>query len=123
MYVYPMTREGYLHYSHERVEEEEQRSVKALPEVINASDIRVPERLQHLHHHLLESGAIVPLEDVELSHLSIFSREVLRMIQDCNDLWKEHVPVAAAAVIAERNIFRRAYKPCDHKVSDDSSEV
>jgi len=113
MYVYPMTREGYLHYHNKVSSSHESVSAEELPEVISAKDVRLPSRLDNLHKHLLESNAIVPLENVELSHLSIFSREVLKMIQNCDDLWKEHVPAAAAAIIAERSIFRRGKGKCN----------
>ncbi|MCB0354945.1 MAG: hypothetical protein KDD64_15535, partial [Bdellovibrionales bacterium] len=102
---YPMTRDGYIHYRQQAKTESETIIIEDLPEIISARDIKLPSNIRSLHAHLLQSGAIVPLDNVDSSYMSTFSREVLQMIQDGNDEWREHVPPAAAALIAERKIF------------------
>jgi hypothetical protein len=105
MYIYPMSREGYLHYIQCANLKKETLILEDLPEVISASEIKLPSQVKELHRHLINSRAVIPLENDNASHLDIFSREVLQMIQSGNPEWKKYVPEAAARLIEERSIF------------------
>jgi len=105
MYIYPMSRDGYMHYINCSDLNKETLIIEDLPEIISAADIELPTGVKELHRHLVNSNAIVPLATEDSSHLDIFSREVLQMIQIGDPKWKNHVPKAAAQLIQERAIF------------------
>jgi len=105
MYIYPMSREGYLHYIKCANLKKETLIIEDLPEIISASEIKLPSQVRELHRHLINSKSVIPLENDNASHLDIFSREVLQMIQSGDPAWRKHVPEAAARLIEKRSIF------------------
>lgn len=73
--------------------------------ILDARRIPLPERLRHLHAHLLENGLIESLSDYDPAVLGIFARDALRAIQAAAPGWESMVPEAAARIIRKRRLF------------------
>jgi hypothetical protein len=123
MYVYPMTREGFIRYSQLAELFSETLVLEDLPEIISASEIQLPSSVRNLHQHLLKSGAVVPLENINEANLAIFSRDVLEMIQTGDADWKKHVPAGAALLIEQRGIFNLCQSQGKNKNCPTSTEI
>lgn len=73
--------------------------------VITAENLRVSPTLRHLYKYLLENHYIQGLLDVDEDNLSIFSRNVLRMLQQGQEGWENMVPEKVAQMIKERRLL------------------
>ena len=71
-------------------------------EIVTAETFRAPEDSQHLYRHFVSSGRIlgIPCDDELI--LSYTGRDVCRMINSKNDLWRQLVP-ELAWTMAERH--------------------
>lgn len=65
----------------------------------------VSDELRQLHQYLVERGCIEQLTNHDPQHLNTFSRQVLRMIQQGDASWSDHVPEEVAEVIREHGYF------------------
>lgn len=74
-------------------------------ELTTVSNLSIPDNLRSLFDYLRSRGCIEQLENHDPRHLQTFSREVLRMIEDDDDTWTEHVPQEVAEVIRQRGFF------------------
>ncbi|MCA9011553.1 MAG: hypothetical protein KDB01_17495 [Planctomycetaceae bacterium] len=74
-------------------------------ELTTCDSLTIKPELQHLYHYLLDRGGINNLDNFSRDCLSIFSRDVLRKIGDCDPSWEEMVPNAVAEVIKLRKYF------------------
>ncbi len=86
MYVYPLLQEG-------------------SEELITAQNLPVPEGIKFLYKHLLDTQAIVDVENFKHEVLHIFSKTVLQMLQADEGGWEEMVPGRAARLIKEKFLF------------------
>ncbi|MBN8247389.1 MAG: TonB-dependent receptor, partial [Verrucomicrobia bacterium] len=73
--------------------------------IITAVNLRVAPHIQHLYDFLLENQHIEPIRDVNQAELGIFSREVLREIQENRPGWEAKVPPQVADMIKERRLL------------------
>jgi len=105
LFVYPMTRDGYLRYCRKENEELSSKDASEVPEVIGAGDILMDHELEHLYRHLLQAGWIEQIEKVDLEHLSIFSEDVLAQIRAGDPSWEKSVPAPTAAIIKRTGLF------------------
>ncbi len=83
----------------------------ATGKLISANTLQVAPNLRHLHAHLTENGLIIPIKDADEKNLSIFPKEVLRMIQSGNPAWEAMVPPAGVRLIKERGVFGYRARP------------
>lgn len=74
-------------------------------ELTTCENLAIKPELQHLYTYLLDRGGINSLDNFSRDCLSIFSRDVLRKIGDCDPSWEELVPKAVAEVIKKRKYF------------------
>jgi len=74
-------------------------------ETVTAQNIQVAPHLRNLYAHLYENCYIECLTGYNPAILHIFSREVLRRIQDQDPTWESLVPDSVAAVIKARQLF------------------
>ncbi|KXU37957.1 nicotinate-nucleotide adenylyltransferase [Cephaloticoccus capnophilus] len=74
-------------------------------ETVTAQNIQVAPHLRNLYAHLYENCYIECLTGYNPDILHIFSREVLRRIQDQDPTWENLVPDSVAAVIKARQLF------------------
>jgi len=74
-------------------------------EVINAQTLPIPEGVKFLYKHLLDNQQIVDVMGFNHKLLHIFSKEVLRMLQNGEDGWEGMVPSQVANLIKEKYLF------------------
>ncbi|EMI54416.1 hypothetical protein [Rhodopirellula sallentina] len=79
-------------------------------ELTKVDNLEIASELRTLYRYLVDKGCIEQLEAYDPEHLSTFSREVLRQIEQGDPAWREHVPVVVADLIQQRGYFgcRRA---------------
>ncbi len=87
--------------------------------IITAGNLRVSSRLQHLYDYLLENQHIQPLRDYHPEHMSTFSRDVYRRMQEGDPSWVHDVPPGVAFLICQRHLlgfdpakFEEGATPC-----------
>jgi len=128
LYVYPMLREPYERYlatgqTSKPLALHEESSTDARPTgvrkngsdsippsetatvTVTAQNIQVAPHLRNLYAHLYENRYIECLSGYNPDILHIFSREVLRRIQEKDPSWETLVPDSVAAVIKARQLF------------------
>ncbi|OUR97258.1 hypothetical protein A9Q84_13105 [Halobacteriovorax marinus] len=72
---------------------------------INIAKMRVDERLTFLLMYLMENGHLIDIVDYNESYSTIWSRTVIRMIQDGVDGWEEMVPKLVAKTVKKKCLF------------------
>jgi len=123
LYVYPMLREPYEKYiatgkTSEPLASHEEPSTDArltgvrkinpsatATALVTAKNIQVAPHLRNLYAHLYENCYLECLTGYNPDILHIFSREVLRRIQDKDPTWETLVPASVATVIKQRQLF------------------
>lgn len=74
-------------------------------EVLTSKSLPIHPRLRPLYDYLISNNRIVDLDEYEPEYLSIFSREVLKMIKSGNSRWEDLVPENTHDVIKEKKLF------------------
>lgn len=77
--------------------------------LVTVDTLDVGRELDHLYRHLLDRGVVAGLECVDLAHLEIYSKDVLKKIRAGDPSWREMVPPGAVGVIEGRQLF--GYRP------------
>lgn len=72
---------------------------------INSDNLKVHPRIKELYKFFKINGRLIDIEDFNPDILSIFSREVLKMIQEGQDGWQEMLPSGIAEMIEEKRLF------------------
>ncbi|MDF3059086.1 MAG: nicotinamide mononucleotide adenylyltransferase [Rariglobus sp.] len=73
--------------------------------LINAKNLQVEDHLANLYAHLMENHYIECIVGFDKTILGIFSRDVLRRIQENDVTWETMVPPPVAAAIKKRSLF------------------
>jgi len=110
LYVYPMRQSAYRHYL---VTGQTSAGPSPVPAhhafasdvLISAKNVQVADHLRNLYAHLMENHYIDCIVGFDPGILHIFSREVLRRIQEHDDSWESMVPKGVAAAIKKRSLF------------------
>ena len=71
----------------------------------NVDSLELGQGLAHLLAFLEERGSIIPLHEVSVEHLDIYSHDVLRMIETGDAQWVDDVPEAVAEKIQASGLF------------------
>jgi hypothetical protein len=74
-------------------------------EYTDFENIKLPENLQYLYRHLLENNFIFGIESSDHELFNIFSRNVLKQLQNGRGKWEECLPDGVAAEIIKNRIF------------------
>ena len=74
-------------------------------ELITSKNMPVPEGIQYLYKHILDTQKVIDIQGVDKRFLHIYSMEVLRMIQNDDDGWQELVPPKVAKYIQNKSLF------------------
>ncbi len=74
-------------------------------ELITSDNIKVHPRMKELYKFFKYNGRVIDIEDYNKEVMHIFSREVLRMIADGEEGWREMLPPGIADLIDEQNLF------------------
>ena len=81
------------------------------PEIDKAGEYRdftnidLPENLQYLYRHLVENNFIFGIESSDQDLFNIFSRNVLKQLQNGRGEWEQCVPPGVAEEIIENRLF------------------
>jgi hypothetical protein len=86
MYVYPSLQEG-------------------TGELMNASNLSVPDGLKFLYQHLLDQKQVVDIEGFNSDILHIYSKDVLVEIREGSSSWENKVPAKVAELIKSKYLF------------------
>ena len=84
---------------------------KATGNLVTVDNLDVPAKLRKLYGHLVDSGLIRQLENVNRDYLHIFSRDALNRIRAGDPTWETMVPPEVATVIKSRRFL--GYRPKD----------
>ena len=74
-------------------------------ELLTVQTMKVAPNLQNLYDHLVENHFIEGLEGYNPAFLSIFSRAVLKLIQNGDPAWETMVPVPVAEMIKNGRLY------------------
>ena len=77
----------------------------ATGELTTAGNVTMPDNVEALYRHIVKGGSIRQVEHYDASVLHIFSRDILKRIQDGDDSWDAMVPGEIAEVIRRRHLF------------------
>jgi len=73
--------------------------------VISVETVEIAPQLRHLYRYLVESRLINPIRTYNKSLLGIFPNDVLLMIREGDERWKQLVPAEVARLISERGYW------------------
>ena len=74
-------------------------------ELTTSENLKVHPRMKELYKFFKYNGKVIDLKDYNEEILHIYSREVLRMIQQGEDGWEEMVPDSVANMIKDQHFF------------------
>jgi hypothetical protein len=74
-------------------------------EVINSENLKVHPRMKELYKFFKFNGKVLDIEDYDPDTLSVFSREVLKMINNGKPGWENMLPPGIAEIIKEHHLF------------------
>ncbi|AZQ44505.1 TonB-dependent receptor [Nonlabens ponticola] len=74
-------------------------------ELITSDNLKVHPRMKELYKFFKYNGKVKDITDYDDSIGHIYSREVLRMIDEGEDGWREMLPEGIARLIDEQNLF------------------
>ncbi len=74
-------------------------------ELTTSENLKVHPRMKELYKFFKYNGKLKDLEDYDSDILHIFSREVLRMIENGEEGWKDMVPDGIPELIESHNLF------------------
>ena len=74
-------------------------------EYTDFKNIQLAENLQYLYRHLLENNFIFGIESSDHELFKIFSRNVLKQLQNGRGQWEECVPEGVADEIIQNKLF------------------
>ncbi len=74
-------------------------------DLTTVENLKVADEIRTLYQYLVDKGCIEQLDTHDPSHLSTFSREVLKQIQMGDPDWVNHVPSEVARLIQQRGFF------------------
>ncbi len=82
--------------------------------LITSDTLKVHPRMKELYKFFKYNGKVVDIEDYNPEILNVFSREVLKMIENNNHGWEEMLPDGVAKLIKEQSLFN--YKQSENNV-------
>ncbi|MFK5982888.1 MAG: TonB-dependent receptor [Flavobacteriaceae bacterium] len=74
-------------------------------EYTNSENLKVHPRMKELYKFFKYNGKVVDIEDFNKEHLNIFSRKVLKMIQNKEAGWEELLPEGVSDIVKKQKLF------------------
>lgn len=74
-------------------------------EIINSENLKVHPRMKELYKFFKFNGKVVDIKDYDETHLNIFSKEILSMIEKGDSGWQELLPEGVAEIIMKKELF------------------
>jgi hypothetical protein len=91
-------------------------------ELTTSENLKVHPRMKELYKFFKYNGKLKDLEDYNPDILHIFSREVLRMIEEGEDGWQEMLPPGIPELMEKENLFGCNHQENDNKESSSHVE-
>lgn len=73
--------------------------------MLTSENLKVHPRMKELYKFFKHNGKVLDIKNADESVMEIFSREVLRMIEDDQEGWEEMLPDGIGNLIKEKNLF------------------
>ncbi|MTG97798.1 MULTISPECIES: TonB-dependent receptor [Myroides] len=73
--------------------------------IINSTNLKVDIQMKELYKFFKKQGQIVDITEYEEKHLGIFSRDVLKQLQEKKDGWEQQLPAGISQMIKEKELF------------------
>ena len=73
--------------------------------IVTSNNLKLHPRMKDFYKFFKYNDKIVDIFDFDESHLSIFSREILRMIKDKEEGWENELPNGIAEMIRAEKMF------------------
>ncbi len=74
-------------------------------EYTNSENLKVHPRMKELYKFFKYNGKVVDIEDFNKEHLNIFSRKVLKMINNKEAGWEDLLPEGVSDIIKKQKLF------------------
>ncbi len=74
-------------------------------QILTSNNVKVHPRMKELYKFFKYNGKVMDIIDYDPDIMHIFSREVLRRIQNGEEGWEEMLPSGIADIITEKNLF------------------
>ena len=91
-------------------------------ELINSDTLKVHPRMKELYKFFKYNGKVVDIEDFNPDILNVFSREVLRKIENDEAGWENVLPDGVAELIKEQALFNYNQDPLSAKKQKETSD-
>ena len=75
--------------------------------LVNLENLEVPDNPQHLFQHLTENRYLRPLNSINHDYLSIYSHDVISMIQQQTSDWENKCPQKVVELIKAHHLFQK----------------
>lgn len=75
-------------------------------ELLTSGNIEVADDSRILKEYFINSGKIQDLNNCHKDYMSIWSRDILRMIQEGDARWEQYVPEVIVKTVNERGLFK-----------------
>jgi hypothetical protein len=73
--------------------------------LMNSNNLKVHPRMKELYKFFKFNGKVVDIADYDPNNLEVFSREVLKMINQGQSGWEHMLPAGIAEIIKEHHLF------------------
>ena len=80
-------------------------------ELINSDNLKVHPRMKELYKFFKYNGKVIDITDYDESIMNIFSRDILRMINEGEKGWENMVPEVTAELIKDYRLFGYTRRP------------
>ena len=73
--------------------------------IVNSDNLKVHPRMKELYKFFKYNGKVEDVVDYDINHLKIFSREVLKLINNGDPKWENMLPKGVSKLIKEQKLF------------------
>ncbi|GAA4231907.1 TonB-dependent receptor [Postechiella marina] len=80
-------------------------------ELLTSENLKVYPRMKELYKFFKYNGKVIDIEDYDTSIMSVFSREILQMIDNGERGWEDKLPEGTADLIKDYRLFGYSRKP------------
>ena len=74
-------------------------------ELINSDNLKVHPRMKELYKFFKYNGKLIDIKDYNPDILGVFSREILRKIEQGEEGWEDMLPEGVSNLIKEKELF------------------
>ena len=74
-------------------------------EITNSENLKVHPRMKELYKFFKYNGKLIDIKDYNPDILGVFSREILRKIEQGEEGWEDMLPEGVSNLIKEKELF------------------